>query len=170
MKNLIYPLFVFFLAIVAVGAYIVMVRDINLDVAKASEARSGVETLSTRDATARSMEFLLKETAAERTTLETLIVKDVDVAGPIGIIEDAARLAKIKVSISGITVTAPDGWVRHQGIEVSFSASASFTALTRFAGILESLPVGSRLERSSFEASKDNWFGTFRVLFIKEKL
>jgi hypothetical protein len=170
MKNIIQPIVVLLLAAAVAGAYAYMIRDINLNVARASEAASGVETLSARDATARSMEFLLEETADESAALLTLVIRDADVAGPIAIIEDAARLAKVKVSISSIAITAPDGWVRHQGIEVSFSATASLAALARFASILESLPVGSRLERSSFEASKDSWFGTFRVLFVKEKL
>ncbi len=47
--------------------------------------------------------------------------------------------------------------------------TASFAALTRFTAILEALPVGSELESASFEASKDAWFGTFKVIFIKAK-
>jgi hypothetical protein len=169
MKNFFQPILALILAAIAVGAYAYMVKDIGANIASAAESESGVATLSARDATARSMEFLLQQTADQRSAIAAYVIKDADVAGPIAIVEDAARLAKVKTSISGITITSP-GWAYHQGIEVTFSASAPLATLTRFATILESLPVGSRLESSSYEAAKDGWFGTFRVLFMKEKI
>lgn len=170
MKSILQPILALALALAAFGAYGYVIRDIGISVAAAGAAESGVESLSERDASARSMEFLLEETAAERATLAAYVIKDDDVAGPIAIVEDAARRAKAKISISGIAVTSPDGWAHHQGIEVSFSATGPLATLTRLAAMLEVLPVGSRLESSSYEASKDGWFGTFKVLFIKEKL
>jgi hypothetical protein len=169
MKNFFPPLVALILAAAAIGAYTYVIGDISTNIAKADEAESGVATLSARDATARSMEFLLQGTADQSAAIAVFVIPDADVASPIAIVEDAARLAHVKTSISGIAVTSPDGWVHHQGIEVSFSVTGPFASLTRFATILESLPVGAHLEASSYEASKDAWFGTFRVVFIKAK-
>lgn len=154
--------------ILASAGYAYLVADITANIARAGEARSDAESLTVRDASARAMEMFLQSTTDERAALAAYVIPASDVAAPIAVIEDAAKRAKVTASISAISIVD----LRlgsHEGVEVSVSATAPFASLMRFATYLGSLPVTSRLERASFEATKDGWFGTFRLVFVKEK-
>lgn len=168
MKYLAAPIAAFLLAALCAVLYVFAFLDIRQNIAIAGEAQSGAETLSIRDASARSMEILLEETALERGELRAFLIEDQDVVSAIAAVENAARAAKVKSSISGIAVVDLS-LVSHEGIEVSFSASAPFSSLARFVAVLDAFPLTSRLEVARFEAAKNSWFGTFRVVFVKEK-
>ena len=170
MKQLVAIITALVCAVLLAGGYAFMLIDINDNVARSAAAEGGAESLSIRDAAARSLELFLSRSAAERAALNAFIVPDEDVVAVIELLEDAARRTGVSIAISTIAAAPRDGWSAHEAVEVSFSATGTFVKLARFSALLEALPLASRLESVSLETSAEGaWFGSFSMFFIKER-
>jgi len=166
------PLILSILAFLLIGgAYAFLFFGVNGYVERIAVAVQSSETLTRRDTTARSIEKFLKEVEVERETLSGFVIKNDDVVSVIELLEQVARDEGVVLSISSVSASDVSGWDHHERIDVLFSVSGSFANLTDFIATLESLPVASRVESGGFEVSGNaNWFGSFAVTFIKEKL
>lgn len=170
MKNFIPLIFAAFLCLVLIAGYGFVYTRVAAGILRTETALARSGTLTTRDALARSQQVFLENSTDERAKLGAFIARDADVVSVIELIEKTASEQGASVAISTINTTNGDGWVYHEGVEVNFSASGTFEELTRFMGALETLPIASTLKSASLEVSaKSEWFGTFSVLFVKEK-
>jgi hypothetical protein len=125
-------------------------------------AATASQTLQ-RDAGLRSMENLLRETAADRERLALRVIGKDGVAAFLSLLEDAGG-----VSVASVTL-ADGGWKHHELVRVTFVASGSFAALTELLTTLESLPYPARIERAYFEKTGDEWLGSFTISAVKAR-
>ena len=159
-----------FLLISMVGVYSFLFISISADVTEAGIFLEKSESLTKRDAISRSMQVFLNDNATERELIATYVAGENDVVSSIELIEDTAKGERVEISISNVTVVPQEGWNSHEGIEVTFSVSGTFSRITSFTSMLESLPIASRIKGASLEVSSDgDWFGSYSVLFVKEK-
>jgi len=168
-----FPFFLgIFVALVFGGAYAFVFITIEGYVTRIGNAVQESETLTRRDAMARSTEAFLNSTKKERDTLEQFIVHNNDeVVTAIELLERAAKSRKVALSISSVSIVATPEWSGYERVAVLFSATGPFTNLTRFIATLEALPIASRIESGSLEISSGtSWFGSFAITFIKEKI
>lgn len=170
MRNIIPSILAIVALVVLVGAYGFMYTNIAAGVERTEQALSRTQSLSERDAVVRSQQVFLEDTAELRAELERFVANDQQVIEIIEIVEDTAAEERVELSISTVNTVAQSDWQSHEGVEVQFSATGSFSRMMRFISALESLPIGSRLEQATLEASVDgDWFGTFSVMFVKIK-
>lgn len=152
------------------SGYVFLVSSIQADINTAASFLERVESLTKRDALARSMQVFLNDTSDKRQGLEPYIAGAGDVVSVIELVESTARSEGVDISISNVSTSQQDGWRQHESIEVTFSVSGTFGRIASFTAFLEALPIASRLSGVSLEASGEGeWFGTYAVLFAKEK-
>jgi hypothetical protein len=170
MKNLFSLILALALCTAAALGYGALVYMLDGYVGRIETAVAGAETLNQRDSEARAIGRFLTDTALEREALAATVVTEADVVGVIETVEAVARLARVQLSISSVAVVPIGTWSQHEAVELTFSASGSFVALQDFVASLETLPLISHLDSVSLEASSGSgWFGTFRMIFAKEK-
>jgi len=157
------------LLVAALTAYAFLYIGVDGYVGRIGNALSASETLTRRDAIARSMEQILSDVSAERETLAGFIVGNDDVVTVIELLEDAARQEGVTLSISSVSVGSVSGWSHHERIDVLFSVDGTFADITSFVATLEVLPNAARVESGVLESSgRTRWFGSFAMTFIKE--
>lgn len=156
--------------IVLIGAYSFMYAGTLDGVNRTEASLLRTESLSSRDALIRSQQVFLENVIEERALLETYVASEAQVIEIIEIVENTADEEEVTLAISTVNTVSVDGWQAHEGVVVNFSASGTFSEMMRFIAALESLPIGSKLERASLELSSDEgWFGTFSIMFVKMK-
>ena len=170
MKNFGPTIAAFLLLVVAMAGYSFLVFEVNRYVGRISVALLGSESLTQRDAQARSIEFFLGDTEELRASLDGFVVRDDNVVSVIELLEDVARKENVSLSIASVSV-ADAGWSYHERVDVSFSVDGTFVNVTDFIATLEGLPFVARIENGTTGASGDaSWFGSFMATFVKEKL
>lgn len=169
MKHIISVAAAFILLLVSIGIYTFLLFQVDGYVMRMSSALRASESLTQRDATARSIEKFLNETNTERSALASYIVGKDDVVSVIELLENSARASRVALSISSVSVT-DGGWQYHERIQVQFSVDGTFSNITDYVATLEALPYVVRIEQGTLGASADdNWFGSFVVSFVKDK-
>lgn len=165
------PLLASALALVlAGGVYAFLFFSVQSDVARITRAAQDSSSLTRRDERARSVETLLNETKDKRTALAVFVVDDEDVVSVIELLENVAAKKKTSLSISSVSVSRPSEWNYHERIDIVFSVDGPFANLIRFLATLEALPLASRVESGSLEASGGSaWFASFAMTFVKEQ-
>lgn len=160
---------IFFL--VTIGVYGSALITIDGYVARISNALQDSQTLTDRDARARSIEALLTDTESLRMTLQSFVIKDEDIVSVIELLEDVSQEEDVSLSISSVSVSDVSGWNHHERININFSVDGTFADVTDFLATLEHIPFAVRLESGALGVSRgSSWFGSFTVMFIKEKL
>lgn len=165
------PLLVSVLAfMLAGGTYTFLFFGMQSDVARIARAAQDSSSLTRRDERARSVETLLNETKDKRDALAAFVVDDENVVSVIELLERVAAKKKVSLSISSVSVSRPSEWNYHERIDIVFSIDGSFANLTRFLATLEALPLASRIESGSLEASGGSaWFASLAMTFVKEQ-
>lgn len=171
MKNLTPVIAALALSVIIVGGYVFLIFEVNTYVDRISVALQGSESLTQRDAQARSIEAFLNDTAELRASVDQFVVKNENVVSVIELLEDNARRENVSLSISSVSVSDVSGWDHHQRIDVSFSIDGTFANTTDFIATLEALPFAVRVENGTLGVSGgSSWFGSFMATFVKEKL
>lgn len=164
---LVLSILVFFAAL---GAYAFLYTNVNNSTERIEVALHGSETLTRRDALARSIEVFLKGVETERATLDRYVIEDEGVVDVIELVEAVADRENVGISISSVSVSGPPGWSYHERVDIILSADGTFANLTDFIATLEALPAAARVESASLERSGgSSWFASVAVTFVKEK-
>ncbi len=165
-RALIAPVLLF---VAVVSGYGFLFVNISRDVSAAFADRASAAALGQEESLQKTVQQFVTDTAAERTELASYVATDGDVVTLIQEIESVAGRDNVSLSVGAIAAV-PSDWHYHEPLDVSLSASGSFSALAAFAADLESLPQASRLSSITFEASRGGgWTATCTVEFLKEK-
>ncbi|MBP9669678.1 MAG: hypothetical protein KBE09_05315 [Candidatus Pacebacteria bacterium] len=110
-----------------------------------------------------SVRALLRDTAQERAGLMA-IADGVDAVALVQLLEDAARQARVQMSVEAVSPLGPhkkDPTL--QGVQVTMHMEGSFVAMNVFLSLLQDFPVPSIVENAQLESLEGAWRGTVRV-------
>ncbi len=110
-----------------------------------------------------SVRALLRDTAQERAGLMA-IADGVDAVALVQLIEDAARQAKVQMSVEAVSpLGAHKKDATLSGVLVTMQMQGSFVSMNVFLSLLQDFPVPSVVELAQLESIDGTWRGTVRV-------
>ncbi|OGG44348.1 hypothetical protein A2841_01005 [Candidatus Kaiserbacteria bacterium RIFCSPHIGHO2_01_FULL_48_10] len=144
--------------------------EIYLSLSTIATTRGQVAAVEQQETLTRTAQLFASETGELQKELDAFIAHDADVVKAIETIELAAQREKVELAIASVAVGSVGTWKRHEPVRAVMSAKGSFASLAAFATALETLPRVARVEKFGIETTGTEWFGTFEVSFVKEKI
>lgn len=155
---------------VAVGGYVFMTARLNSALERGVHAAEAADTLTKKDRALQGAGELLRATQPLAETLATFVSSETDVVKGIELLEAAGRQSGINLDLGNVNVSPLGSWSYHEALVIDLTAEGSFTKLTKFLSIVESLPHLARLERASLKkVGKSSWTVAATVVFVKQK-
>lgn len=151
----------------ALMALVYVYLDIQNAISNITTARTSIAAIGARDSFAKAAAQFLAETGKERAAVDSLTVLGDQTANAIVLVEEAAKLAGVKATVSAATIDHGDSKYL-ESLAISVSADGPLKAQANFATVLESLPKGAYVKDVHLESADKGWFGTYTILFSKE--
>ena len=112
-----------------------------------------------KNAYAASVRALLRDIDRERTELNA-ITQGYDPVETIRIIEEAARAARVTITVNAVTpsMPAPEDPTLSSFL-VNINVSGTFAGMYQFTSLMETLPLPAEVEQAQFERVEKMWSG-----------